>query len=41
MKPVDICGFSDRETGTHFLATATVEVRMSSGNITGMSVEEA
>lgn len=41
MKPVDICGFSDKETGAHFLATATVEASMSSGNITGMSVEEA
>lgn len=41
VKPVDICGFSDKETGVHFLAAATVEVRMSFGNITGRSAEEA
>lgn len=39
MKPVFICGFNDKETGV-FLATATVEVRMSFGNVSGMSVEE-
>lgn len=40
-KPVDICGFNDKETGVRFLATATVEIRTSFGNITGMSVEDA
>lgn len=41
VKPVDICGFNDKETGVRFLATATVEVKMSFGNNSGMSVEEA
>lgn len=41
VKPVDTCGFNDKETGVQFVATATVEVRMSFGNISEMSVEEA